>query len=47
MHIALSGPLPEGLSLVIEKDTEQTPEQDQAGICHDWWNESGVFVSVS
>lgn len=40
VHLAVAGPAAECLTLPPEQDTEKAPEQDQAGVCHDWGNET-------
>lgn len=43
MHGRVAGPSSERLSLVVEQDAEETPQQHQRAVCHDWWDKSSFF----
>lgn len=39
VHIAVLAPSSERLAFVVEENTEETPQQDKRGVCHDRRNE--------
>jgi hypothetical protein len=46
MHAAILRPAPERLTLVVEQDAKQTPQQDQRGVGHDRWDKAFFFCPV-
>ena len=40
MNTATRAPASESLALVVKQNSEEAPEEDQAGVRHDGWDES-------